>query len=164
MQKSDKDSIEEILMALGEQMKESEAEARRKCQEILKNGFFHIFANFPEIKAISWTQYTPYFNDGEECVFSVGDFSVSLVDVSIEDGEGMSHFDDSAGWYSSWGAKYAADQGQLERDVADRLQKATRFLRDNFSNHFLMKGTFGDHVSVIARPDGNFQVMEYDHE
>src|SRR5688572_27883088 len=25
----------------------------------------------PEIQQISWTQYTPYFNDGDECTFGV---------------------------------------------------------------------------------------------
>ena len=29
-----------------------------------------IFDTFPEVKSVSWTQYTPYFNDGEECTFS----------------------------------------------------------------------------------------------
>ena len=27
---------------------------------------------FPFINSFSWKQYTPYFNDGEECVFRAG--------------------------------------------------------------------------------------------
>jgi hypothetical protein len=35
----------------------------------------------PTIESFGWTQYTPYFNDGEPCVFSVNEeLSVTLVD------------------------------------------------------------------------------------
>lgn len=35
----------------------------------------------PTIASFSWSQYTPYFNDGETCVFSVnGELSVTLAD------------------------------------------------------------------------------------
>lgn len=38
----------------------------------------------PEVTGIAWTQYTPYFNDGDPCVFSVGEpyFSFQGVNVS----------------------------------------------------------------------------------
>jgi hypothetical protein len=29
-----------------------------------------IFEKHPVVESFSWAQYTPYFNDGEECVFS----------------------------------------------------------------------------------------------
>jgi hypothetical protein len=35
--------------------------------------FKEVFEKYPEIKSFSWNQYTPYFNDGDECLFSVGD-------------------------------------------------------------------------------------------
>lgn len=40
-----------------------------------------------EVTGIAWTQYTPYFNDGEPCVFSVGEpyFCFSGVELSEED-------------------------------------------------------------------------------
>lgn len=47
----------------------------------------------PEITGIGWTQYTPYFNDGEPCVFRVGDPYFSFAgDHETED----SYFD--YGW------------------------------------------------------------------
>ena len=42
----------------------------------LKNDFFSLIKRVFEnksIKAIYWTQYTPYFNDGEECIFRVNE-------------------------------------------------------------------------------------------
>lgn len=32
----------------------------------------------PDVKAIHWTQYTPYFNDGEPCVFNTGEITLTL--------------------------------------------------------------------------------------
>lgn len=32
-----------------------------------------IFINIPQLKAISWLQYTPFFNDGDECTFRIRD-------------------------------------------------------------------------------------------
>ena len=40
---------------------------------------------FSFVKSFTWTQYTPYFNDGEQCVFLVND--EPLVNYVDEDGE-----------------------------------------------------------------------------
>lgn len=38
---------------------------------------------YPEVSGIAWTQYTPYFNDGEPCVFQAGEAYFSFNDVEI---------------------------------------------------------------------------------
>jgi hypothetical protein len=40
---------------------------------------FQALLGDPEIHDFGWTQYTPYFNDGEVCVFSAGGFWVRTV-------------------------------------------------------------------------------------
>jgi|GEM_PF-6246181 len=41
----------------------------------LKNLFFEFISEFfkevPEITVIKWAQFTPWYNDGEECIFRV---------------------------------------------------------------------------------------------
>lgn len=44
-----------------------------QAQEGIKDAFKQFFIAFPQVKTIVWSQYTPYFNDGDECVFSVGE-------------------------------------------------------------------------------------------
>jgi hypothetical protein len=56
----------------------------------LKNDFLNLIKKVFENKAISfiyWTQYTPFFNDGEECVFRVNYLNVvtDLEFCKIED-------------------------------------------------------------------------------
>ncbi len=37
-----------------------------------------LFNVYPEVRAVRWTQYTPYFNDGDPCVFNVHDISLLI--------------------------------------------------------------------------------------
>lgn len=73
---------------------ENKIQKARVKQEIinkqLKNDFLSLIKKVFEnknIKAIYWTQYTPYFNDGEACVFRVNDLCciVNSEFVKIED-------------------------------------------------------------------------------
>lgn len=48
--------------------------------------FSDIFTTAPKLKSVSWTQYTPYFNDGDTCEFSA---HVSDLDIN-----GRSEYDD----------------------------------------------------------------------
>lgn len=50
---------------------EGEAAVRELLQEF--------FAANPTIAAVKWAQYTPYFNDGDPCIFRVGDPQIKLV-------------------------------------------------------------------------------------
>jgi hypothetical protein len=45
-------------------------EAREKSSELFTNGAKTLFEQYPMVESVHWTQYTPYFNDGEECTFS----------------------------------------------------------------------------------------------
>jgi len=55
------------------ELKNKLAEARKQMEETAKTAFREMSAELfeanPDLMAFSWTQYTPYFNDGDECVF-----------------------------------------------------------------------------------------------
>jgi hypothetical protein len=73
--------IENILEKTNEMNKQIE-KMRTQYKEDLQKSFSEIFTEFfnntPEIKEIFWTQYTPYFNDGEECTFRVNDIYYNI--------------------------------------------------------------------------------------
>jgi len=90
-----------------------------------------------EITGIAWTQYTPYFNDGEPCVFSVGepDFRLAgVTDPADEDGEiyfdyswQEEDFEENGRlWVGPWNnrAKFEAVVGKAEKEYTtwDRVQ------------------------------------------
>jgi hypothetical protein len=129
-------------------------EARRRVAEAGKRAvgalFKKLFVDYPTVQAIGWTQYTPHFNDGDPCVFSMGEFYVSSKEgmdwsqVSrLYDAEESHGFSGSCG---ATGANKAAAKW-IERVALDDI----------------FETAFGDGVMVIATRDG-FHINEYDHD
>lgn len=65
---------------LGKDVKESVAEFRKIKEEFrvkIKDQFFNTFKQLfeknPTVNLVYWSQYTPYFNDGDPCRFNVQD-------------------------------------------------------------------------------------------
>jgi len=42
----------------------------KDAQNLILQGLQEVFNEEPSLQSISWTQYTPYFNDGDACEFS----------------------------------------------------------------------------------------------
>lgn len=125
-----------------------------KLKPRFKELFEPSFAAIPELKQFEWTQYTPFFNDGDSCEFSVHDLSYRLgKDWNEEDEEWE---DDYEGHYIAWGS-----QGELTNDqweLLKGLDKAFKGLPED-----TMQDLFGDHVKVIVTREG-VSVEEYDHD
>jgi len=58
--------IKAELAAFNEKKQAFVAELRKEFPSM----FTELFAQAPKLKSVSWTQYTPYFNDGDSCEFS----------------------------------------------------------------------------------------------
>lgn len=50
--------------------------AKREGGAIVGAAFKELLAKRDDVQEVSWTQYTPYFNDGDECVFGVNELVV----------------------------------------------------------------------------------------
>lgn len=110
-----------------------------KGRALLAAHFALVFKACPSIEKIRWTQYTPYFNDGEPCEFSVGDRQFKIGDDWLDA-------------YDNW------PDGERERVLkADKVFDAPIF-EDVF------EVTFGDHTRVTVLRDGTFEVEEYEHD
>jgi hypothetical protein len=112
--------------------------------------FKTFFVAHPEIRAVGWTQYTPYFNDGEACVFSVGELRVS---TRSEDFSKVSSF-----WDDEDDEDYGFTESPQDKGLDTALTKLARTISDE-----IFKAAFGDHALVIATP-GGFHVNEYRHD
>lgn len=120
------------------------SEARFLFNEAVKD----LFAEHPEMESFSWAQYTPYFNDGDECVFGVlGD------DPDINGIDGYSI--EPRRVYGK--SVYEAEHGELvpaKQAVAELL---------NAAPEAMMKDVFGDHMKVTVTRDG-ITTDEYSHD
>jgi hypothetical protein len=66
---------------LQEQINELNNKMQEKSKELMKEAFRDFFEKYSDVvENVFWTQYTPHFNDGEACEFSVHDVFVRLKD------------------------------------------------------------------------------------
>jgi len=153
--------------------------------------FSDIFATAPNLKSVSWTQYTPYFNDGDTCEFSA---HVSDLDIN-----GRSEYDDDDEddtdyisirptiykklqteedirinkelaekckytWYTSCGIGEEGLTYNPKYDAdADRASSEISEVLSSIPDDFL-RDLFGDHTRVTIYADGSLDTEDYDHD
>lgn len=160
--------------------------AKENFQNQMKNCFKEIFKeffeNYPEIQAVGWNQYTPYFNDGDTCEFSVHGIEFADQNVNLEDINSAYDLEESEFGYVTKPSDYwfekAYNQGDTyAKEIVDEYNKACQNPRykevcegiTELSTILtsipddIYQNTFGDHVFVLATKNG-IEVNEYDHE
>lgn len=149
-----------------EQQRKLREEFQATAQELFKQTTKQFFDQNPGVTAIHWTQYTPYFNDGDECVFGVGDiyFTNATPEQFEEDIARWGDYegeDENVWSESAWGFKYHKDRYYkgINIDQAEEFSK----LVGSSDMEEVMEAMFGDHVRVVATREG-FDVREYDHD
>lgn len=128
--------------------------ARKAAMEhgaaVLKEAMTEFFTTHPKVLGIRWRQYTPYFNDGDECVFGYYDLAYKLGEDGGDYGDGYTDL--------PWDAK------ELPEGLTKAALKDLRALNKALSNmEDTLKTTFGDHVEVTVTKAG-VTVDEYEHD
>ena len=76
MSLSDNPNMQEIVN-LRQQIESARVQMKEAAKGMMKDGTAAIFAEYGDlIHSFGWTQYTPYFNDGDPCEFSMGELSI----------------------------------------------------------------------------------------
>jgi hypothetical protein len=144
------------------EQRELQKKFQETAQALFKETTKEFFDKNPKVTAIVWTQYTPYFNDGDTCTFGVNEASFT----NAPDPENVR-------WGEYNGDEETAEDGS-EIFVYDCYGQAPegvdKALCDKFSRLIqssemdsVMQAMFDDHVQVIATREG-FDVEEYDHD
>jgi hypothetical protein len=152
---------------------------QRAAQEPIENLYPYFKDAFAKgVKAVGWRQWTPYFNDGEPCEFSVGDCGVTndinaarawLNDEGYtpEDYVEPDQYDDNFDYRESDFYDYTINsQSWIDKygnSHPDNLgpECSVPVSEERFDD--ALRSTFGDHVTVVVTPD-KVVVFEYDHE
>lgn len=135
--------------------------AAAKAQYELKarEAFGHVFKDFlakhPAVKAIYWTQYTPYFNDGDECMFSINE--IDFLDVDPTECDDIADVHDWQWRYDHAAMSYKDDP----YNIASSARSLETFMVENDT---VLQEIFGDHVSVLITSSGEAIVNEYEHD
>ena len=161
--------MEEMIAEIKEkqaEIKRLQKELQEKSSKIFLSAFKKLFEESPRLTSFSWTQYTPYFNDGDTCYFSTN------TDYIYVNGEDASDSD----WLNeknviSWGTynrekriyegRVEVDNPNYDKELSESTEKVKKFLA-LFDDDFYQK-QFGDHVRVTVTANG-IETEDYDHE
>jgi hypothetical protein len=167
------------LQSAFDQLISDQAELQRKFQTQAQSLFKEITKEFfeknPGITGVVWTQYTPYFNDGDTCEFRVNEATFTnapaeeLSDVRWGDYEGETEgvwACDNVGYVLESDREYYKKTADIIRAAGGVDTESCKLFNQAISSSEMedvMQAMFGDHVKVIATRDG-FDVDEYDHD
>lgn len=152
------------------------AKFQTEAQAMFKDTMKEFFDKNPGITALKWSQYTPYFNDGDTCVFRVN--TVYFTNAPADELDNISAwgeyegFDDSV-WVAdsishvlNSGRKYYENKaakilaaGGVDVDSCELIDKMIQ--SDEMED--IMMEMFGDHVVITATREG-FDVNAHEHE
>jgi hypothetical protein len=172
--------LKETFETLIAEQKKLQAEFQVTAKALFNETTKQFFEINPGIKAFVWTQYSPFFNDGEECTFGVN--AVTFTNAEGEDLEDVSPYGEYEGENESiWATesiKYTLEEfdgvgKDYYKEVRELILAGTAVDIESCellttmmsSNEFepVMEAMFGNHVKVIATKEG-FEVEEYDHD
>ena len=180
------------LQTMIEKLNTARREYNAQLAEIAKGGQKEIGAFLgpliPPGYALKWKQYTPYFNDGDACTFSVHEPYLSKVGEEDEDDDEDRTLDQAIDRYGDpdrqesyqtndySAAAWRPDGKYPQKTVTyvvrgfpaiDGYDKtALEKLRDAWDSlpEDVLKGAFGDHVACQVLADGTASVDEYSHD
>ena len=112
-----------------------------KFQNELSSVLIDFFKAVPRITQISWSQYTPYFADGDPC-----EFSMNTIQFKIED----DNFD-----------SYDLKSAGLSSEELEACKTLDRVLS---SNEDFFEELLGDHIEVSIDQNGVITTEECGHD
>lgn len=150
------------LEDLSKQIQDIKAQAQKTGKDLISKAAKVLFKKYPELQAIYWTQYTPYFMDGDECVFSVNSIMGYAGELPKDDeGETIDLNEVFSEEYHNLG-EYIYPEEKAYKNPAlvadfDDFVSAIKAAED------VMRDAIGDHCSVLITRDG-ITVEEYEHD
>ena len=166
-------TLQDEFDKLLEEQRELRARFQVKAQELFKQTTKEFFDKNPGITAVIWTQYTPYFNDGDTCEFSVNEpYFTNANEDQMQDITRWGEYEgDEEGVWSEgdyiltgtgeYASKHRAGMNLQGIDAAS-ISKFSRLLQSSEMEEVLQE-TFGDHVRIVATRDG-FDIDDCDHD
>lgn len=116
----------------------------------------------PGVHAVRWEAYTPSWNDGEPCEYTVHDLAIKLTPLEDESDDRGDYED---GFIDSWSISYGWERGEYSELTDDTFKALEKALKEweSLAKEEVCRQNFGDHAQITATVDG-FSVDYYDHD
>lgn len=151
------------LNAVGARRAELTKQLETEAVAILRPLLEGFLKDHPSIEALRWQQYTPYFNDGDTCTFSVGDIEVKATDGDEEAGHYHDGFLEAYVPYNATKYPYEATAAGKAGIPLASISAVCDLSSTLSANEEACLAAFGDHVQVTVTR-GGIEVEEYDHD
>ena len=146
-----------MLTSLGKLSTESQAIqeqihklAQSKLMPALKEAFTDLKKAIPTLEAVKWHQYTPYFNDGDTCTFSLHGVYFRFEGVKEDAGD----YED--GFLDTYTIKIA-NLTNVQMEILENFEEELGHLEE------LLEEAIGDHMEVTLNAEG-IETEEYSHD
>jgi len=155
-----------VLREKQEEIKKLKKEMLEASNKIFTDLTKTIFEDHPKVESFGWNQFTPYFNDGDTCYFSVNTDYIQINGESVDESDWINETKITN--YGTWNREKREYEGRTEvpnLDYDSELAKAADEIREflrNFDNDFFLS-QFGDHAEITITAEG-VSVDEYEHD
>lgn len=152
--------LQEKFDQLIQEQRKLQQEFQRQAQAIFKETTKEFFDANPQVTAITWKQFTPYFNDGDECVFQV--YPAAFTNAPDPENVRWGEYDGEEENVWVYDTDYGSTdipEGAINVEMADAFSG----MLQTGEMESVMKAMFEDHVTVTATREG-FEVEEYSHD
>ncbi len=169
------------MSAILERVRKTKEEIAAKRKKLLKDikilfgeASKELFDQHPNLHQFGWAQYTPYFNDGDECIFEA---NTDYLDVNWsgewneKDAEELAEIAKEKGIkelkdiHELGSAKHWDGNNWVDKDpdpqAKETLDSLKSFLKEFNDDDF--KDMFGDHCQISVTRKG-VEVEEYEHD
>ena len=151
------------------EMEELRFKAKEKVENAFQEGARELFDEHSNLESFSWSQYTPYFNDGDPCVFEANyEDSLNINEIHIRDVDCGWLLNQDGSFPKKGNASYKSFKKYFNQEKYDQwmslkslAEVVTDFLKIFSNDDF--ESAFGDGVEVTVTKEG-IETNEYDHD
>lgn len=143
------------LKKLNEDYLQQKKELMLKTRTLFDKAMVEVFDRYTDLQSFGWNQYTPYFNDGDECTFSA---NIDCLDIN-----GVNYYDMDDVQKTKWdsGTRTQIPNPNFNADKSAMIDEIKSIL-GTVDEEFL-KEAYGDHVEVVVSREGS-DVSDYEHD
>lgn len=160
------DKLKEKIQAANARINELRAEIQKELRSELTDALSELFDVYPCVQSVNFVAYTPYFNDGDECIYDVHHQWCGFNGVDA-DGEGeligedvITNADETIWNYSGSASKQIPNPNynKFHAEAVKAFRNALNAVDDDN-----WKEMVGDHVKVTITREG-IETEEYEHD
>jgi hypothetical protein len=148
-------NVTDELKKLNEEFVQQKKELMLRTRVLFDKALIEVFDKHEGLESFGWTQYTPYFNDGDECTFSAHTDYLYINGVNEDDMDDISEktYDYTSGKRLP-NEKYNSAKAAMISEIKSIL---------NTVDEEFLKETYNDHVKVTITREGS-SVTNYRHD